>query len=557
VLSLLVFGVRMTSLHAQPLPGAATECATIRESASQTPDSSISSQLCSLAETGRLDSLRWPDCSSLRAEVKQLYSPEYSPVWILGTQPTQQAHAMIELFRTADKKGLDPEDYDAERWASLLKALSAAPRSGQELARFDFALTISSLRYISDLYQGRVTPKECQVELPEKHFDAARFLRDKLIHAPDAGSAMEELEPPFQAYRRTVAALDQYVSLVQQGNGPVLPRIRRSLHPGESYDGVPELAGRLRQLGDLHGDVSAATTQKYEGPLVVAVTAFQQRHGLQADGIIGEATFEELAVPLSRRIAQMKMALERWRWLPRELGPRVLIVNIPEFRLRGYDDHRTTITMRAIVGEAVEHQTPVFADQMESIVFRPYWNVPESIQRKELVPLLRGNPAYLAKHKMEIVNKKEEVVAVSSVDSNTLNQLASGKLLIRQQPGPANSLGLIKFVFPNHFDVYMHGTPQRELFYQARRDFSHGCIRIEAPAALAAWVLRDRPDWTEKRILAAMTGKKPVSVKLARPIPVLILYNSVYVEENGEVHFFRDIYGQDALLEEALASGRH
>ena len=190
-------------------------------------------------------------------------------------------------------------------------------------------------------------------------------------------------------------------------------------------------------------------------------------------------------------------------------------------------------------------------------MFRPYWDVPESIQKKELVPLLRRNPDYLARHRMELVNSREAVVSASARDKKVLAQLASGELHIRQQPGPANSLGLIKFVFPNQFGVYLHGTPQPELFYQARRDFSHGCIRVENPSALAGWVLRDHPEWTKQRILSTMRGEKSVRVKVSAPIPVLILYGTAFVEENGEVHFFRDIYGNDASMERALAAPRH
>jgi murein L,D-transpeptidase YcbB/YkuD len=515
-------------------------------------------QICSLIDAARLDELRWPDCSSYRTQVEQFYrSSGYALAWTREGRPTPQANAMIELFRAAEKKGLEPEDYDAPRWTSRLASLASSGHGSEEMARFDFALTVSSLRYFSDLYQGRVSPSECQANLPPKRFEGSQFLRNEVVAAADVGAAVQKVEPPYEGYRRTVAALEHYVALARGGDGVPLLSAKIPLHPGEPYRGIQQLAERLRQLGDLPAAAPVPTSKNYEEPLVSAIRTFQQRHGLQSDGVIGRATLEEMGVPLSRRVTQLKLALERWRWLPRNLGPRVLVVNIPEFRLRAYDDHRLTLTMRAIVGDALEHQTPIFADEMQAIVFRPYWNVPESIQQKELVPLLRRNPGYLAKHKMEVVNAKEKAVGASSVDARILAQLASGSLRIRQQPGPANSLGLIKFVFPNQFGVYLHGTPEHELFYQTRRDFSHGCIRIEDPAALAGWVLRDRPEWTEKRILTTMRGKKPLSVKVTEPIPVLILYGTAFVEETGKVNFFRDIYGHDATLEKALAAPRH
>lgn len=554
---LLLFPAPGITLQGGSLPASNNACQAIKDQAPGDHNAARAAQICSLIESGRLEELRWPDCSSFRPQVRQFYvSSGYGLAWLEQGRPTEQANAMIELFRAAEKKGLDPEDYDASRWPTRLQGL-ARSTPDEELARFDFALTVSSLRYLSDLYQGRVTPRECQADLPAKPFEAAQFLRNEIIHAGDVKAAVAKVEPPFEGYRRTLAALEHYMVLAREGEGPPLPEIRGSLHPGDSYKGIQELTKQLRRLGDLSADTPMPTAGSYQEPLVSAVKLFQQRHGLEADGVIGQATLGEIATPIARRVTQIKLALERWRWLPHNLGPRVLVVNIPEFRLRAYEDHHLALTMRAIVGQALEHQTPIFANELQSIIFRPYWNVPESIQTKELVPLLRGKPGYLAKHKMEVVNAKEEVITASDTDAKILDQLASRKLHIRQQPGPANSLGLIKFVFPNQFGIYMHGTPEHGLFFQARRDFSHGCLRVEDPAALAGWVLRDRPEWPNKRILAAMRGKKPVPVKVTTPIPVLILYGTVFVEESGEIHFFSDIYGHDAVLEKALAARRH
>src|SRR5579859_3242149 len=473
------------SLPAGPLQATQDSCQEIKAYGLQPGVPPAAVQLCSLIEAGRLDELRWPDCSSYRAQVEKFYaSNAFVLGWVQEGRPTPQAAAMIELFRAAEKKGLEPEDYDASRWTTRLQNLSISGQTSQDVARFDFALTVSALRYISDLSQGRVAPTECQVNLPKKQFDGAAFLRNEVIHAADVRAGVEKIEPPYDAYRRTLAAFEWYLALARQGDGAALPAIRASLRPGEPYAGVQQLAERLRQLGDLASGAAIPAAAIYQEPLVTALKRFQDRHGLLADGIIGRATFEELNVPLSRRVTQLKLALERWRWLPNNSGRQALVVNIPEFRLRAFDNQHVAFSMRAIVGQALEHQTPIFADEMEAIIFRPYWNVPPSIQREELVPILRRNPGYLAKHKMEVVNAKDEIVSIPAVDAKVLGQLTSVGLRIRQQPGPANSLGLIKFVFPNQYGVYMHGTPQRELFYEDRRDFSHGCIRIEDPAAL-------------------------------------------------------------------------
>ena len=557
----LIFAVLLLtstgSLHASPVQSTPAQCEAIKNQGLQSSDS-LMAQLCSLIEGGALEGVRRSDCSSLDTEIKQFYRLwQYTPGWIEKGRPTQQANSMIALFHTAESKGLEPEDYDASRWPGRLQTVSSASTNSEALARFDIAVTVASLRYLSDLYQGRVTPKECQVDLPEKHFDDARFLRDEVTHSADARTVVGKVEPPFDGYQRALAALAHYMALAQEGDDPALPPMSKPLHPGDLYDGTPQLAQRLRQLGDLPANTPMLSSQKYQGDLVTAISSFQQRHGLQADGVIGPATFQELTVPLSQRVTEIKLVLERWRWLPHDLGPRVLVVNIPEYRLRGYDHHRLTLTMRAIVGQAIEHQTPVFADKMQSVVFRPYWNVPETIQKRELVPLLRRNRAYLVKNNMEVVNRRGEIVAASKIDAKILGRLAAGSLHLRQQPGPANSLGLIKFVFPNKFDIYMHGTPARGLFFQERRDFSHGCIRIEDPVALAVWVLRDNSDWALQRILATMKGKNAVSVQLRAPIPVLILYGTVFVEENETVHFFRDIYRNDEALEKALSASRY
>jgi murein L,D-transpeptidase YcbB/YkuD len=247
--------------------------------------------------------------------------------------------------------------------------------------------------------------------------------------------------------------------------------------------------------------------------------------------------------------------LERWRWLRADLRTPFIMVNIPEFQLHAYSDHQKPMSMKVVVGKALDHQTPVFEDQMRYVIFRPYWNVPDSIVKAELIPAISKSKAYLDKHQYEIVDHHGEVVPPEKINAKLLKRLEDKQFEIRQKPGPGNSLGLAKFVFPNHYDVYMHGTPERGLFGRARRDYSHGCIRVENPAALAKWVLHGNSEWTEEHILAAMNGTDTLQVNLPRPIRVMILYGTTAVEENGEVRFFDDVYGHDAALEAALTNG--
>jgi murein L,D-transpeptidase YcbB/YkuD len=295
----------------------------------------------------------------------------------------------------------------------------------------------------------------------------------------------------------------------------------------------------------------------YQGALVDAVKHFQARHGLKPDGRLDAQTLANLNTPLSQRVDQLRLMLERWHWLPERFTEPPIVVNIPEFRLRAYDNNENVVlSMNVIVGKAFHHKTPVFEKDMRFVVFRPYWNVPPSIQRSEIVPAVQKDRDYIAKKGFEVVTPAGQVVTSGPITDEVLAQLRSGKLEVRQKPGPTNALGLVKLMFPNEYNVYLHSTPAPQLFSQTRRDFSHGCIRVEKPAELAAWVLRDKPDWSVERAQAAMTtGKDNLQVNLTNPIPVLILYGTAVADPDGQVRFLDDIYGYDDELKQALAKG--
>jgi L,D-transpeptidase YcbB len=283
------------------------------------------------------------------------------------------------------------------------------------------------------------------------------------------------------------------------------------------------------------------------------VKHFQRRHGLVSNGIIDAATRRQLNTPLSRRVVQLQLAMERMRWLPHDFAQPPIVVNIPEYRLYAINEqYSSAFTMNVIVGRAYGHQTPVFANEIESVIVRPYWNVPASIARLELIPHLENDPSYFSKNSYEVVDRNEKIVGEGPISKETRNQIVAGGLRVRQTPGPGNALSLLKFEFPNRYDVYMHGTPSTQLFSRSRRDFSHGCIRVEDPVALAKWVLRGMPEWTEERIRNAMNDDETIEVRLKEPIPVLILYSTAVVLEGNEVRFLDDIYGLDADLERAL-----
>jgi murein L,D-transpeptidase YcbB/YkuD len=328
--------------------------------------------------------------------------------------------------------------------------------------------------------------------------------------------------------------------------------------PGDTWDGVPALAARLRVLGDLPeaapGETAGTT---YEGAVVQAVKRFQDRHALEPDGTIGAGTIAAINTPVARRVRQLELALERERWLPDTRGRALVFVNVPMFKLWGYDPARPDdpLRMNVVVGKSLGHATPLFAEEMEYVVFSPFWNPPPSIIRGEIVPHARKDPGYLARQNMEIVASGAADAPAMAVTPEHLDAVLKGRLFIRQRPGPRNSLGQAKFIFPNADNVYMHGTPAQQLFSRARRDFSHGCVRLEDPAALAAWVLRDQPTWTGERIESAMASGSPVQVNLKPALTVLIFYDTAHVDSHGVVHFADDYYGHDARLEAALARG--
>jgi murein L,D-transpeptidase YcbB/YkuD len=313
---------------------------------------------------------------------------------------------------------------------------------------------------------------------------------------------------------------------------------------------MEKLVQRLKFLGDLPQSASVpAEANTYSGEVVEAVKRFQVRHGIEADGKLGAQTIMELNEPMSHRVEQLRLSLERWRWLPFELPEPPVIVNIPEFKLRAIDaPGKPALAMSVVVGKAMDTETPVLEEDMEYIVFWPYWNVPPSILREEMLPKIAKDPSYLSRNGYEVATLSGNVVTDGAVSAGVLSQLRSGKLMVRQKPGPKNALGLIKFIFPNDNNVYLHSTPAQALFGKARRDFSHGCIRVEDPKALAAWVLKNNTDWTKDRIENAFAAGKEEQVKLTKTIPVLVLYATALAEEDGRVFFLKDIYGHDKDL---------
>jgi murein L,D-transpeptidase YcbB/YkuD len=531
-----------------------------RKTISQPNTTDYADNIQAVIQQKTLPMLKWQDYSDYQPAVATFYDDRNDEIaWTRDGKPTAPALAFIKAFNDAAAKGLNPEDYDGPRWAARVQALN--PKDEDGIAGFDVAMTIAVMRYISDLHIGRVNPTHFNfdIDVDTKKYDLAEFVSDQAVDATDVPKLVASVEPNSEQYRNTEAALAHYLDLAKKqaaANAQPLQDVAKPVSVGQPYPEAGALLTRLQLEGDAPAD--ATVTNTYNQALSDAVKSYQHRHGITEDGKLNSQTVKSLNVPLSARVVQLQDSLERWRWLPDQYLNAPLIVNLPEFVLHVYDaNHNPEFTMKVVVGKVVgEHQTPVFAHMMKYVIFRPYWNVPVDIARKELVPHMEANKGYLAAKNFEVTDSKGNVLTGYSAQ-----QVAHGGVMVREKPGPKNSLGLIKFMFPNQYDIYLHSTPATELFNRTRRDFSHGCVRLQEPAKLAAWVLRDQKardgeDWDLDKVQQAMEhGPDNSQVNLKTPIPIVIFYVTGFVEDDGHTHFFDDIYGYDAQLQAVLAKG--
>ncbi|MBX3611518.1 MAG: L,D-transpeptidase family protein [Hydrogenophaga sp.] len=471
-----------------------------------------------------------------------------------------QAQQAVGLLAQANQHGLHPDDYLASSLADRLPAALAHPDAPMA-HQFADDLGRAMRQFLHDLAFGRVDPRQVHQQVsvaPRAGFDPGQALVAALANGRLA-DAVQAAVPPLPIYGQYQAVLMAMQALAGDAAWaqplPALPKPAHArlprLDPGATWSGTERMALRLQRLGDLAAD--GPVPARYEGELVEAVRRFQARHGLGADGVVGASTRAALEVTPVARARQVALAMERLRWTPLFLGPRMIVVNIPEFVLRAYEvvdgQIQVRLTMRVIVGEALDHETPLFDERMRSIEFSPYWNVPPSIAKAETVPRLRRDPAYWDRQGFEFVGGDGSVDTV--LTPSKLDAVLAARLRIRQRPGPTNALGDIKFVFPNRDNIYLHHTPSPRLFARQRRDFSHGCIRVEAPVALARFVLQDDPRWNHERIEEAMNAGVSRTIRLRETLPVLIAYSTVVVK-HGQVYFHDDLYGHDRLLDEAL-----
>lgn len=491
------------------------------------------------------------------AAVRRFYEDRlFEPLWIDGHGQSTAAKELLAVLAEAEDHGLDREDYGNGIIETLLHELQLANGDLPPRVQVDLELLLSGtwMQYGSHGLKGRLNPETFD---PEWGIDRRGGDLPDLLQAAAEGQrladGLRELFPTDPGYQRLTEALAFYRGVQRQSGFTTLPD-GPTLRPGDTGERVGLLRQRLRESGDHPADADDAGDELFDAGLEGAVRGFQRRHGLEEDALVGAATRGALNVPVSRRIQQIAVNLERWRWMPRDLGERYVLVNIAGFELQVVDQGEEVMRQRVIVGRDYR-QTPVFTGRLTYLVLNPYWEVPNSIAVRDILPQVRRDPSHLQRLGFQVLRgwgAEQELLDPASIDWATVP--ARGfPYRLRQRPGPLNALGRIKFMFPNRHAVYLHDTPARELFRRADRAFSSGCIRVEQPELLAELLLDD-PRWNRQTIDAAIASGQERTVVLQRPLPVHLQYMTAWVDVDGLVHLRNDLYNRDGRVADALST---
>lgn len=480
-------------------------------------------------------------------------------LWVVQGRPTPQALESLNILASAEEEGLSPSDYGVEGLRSDLERLLWEGGTPAEIRRWDAALTASMTLFLQHLYFGRVDPPSVQIRFsgvahlpfsPKERLIAA--VRDRRL-----AQLVEEITPKIPLYAQIREVLGQFrrvaadpqVAALWDAPLPALPGGKVAL--GQSYLGLPLVVRRLKALGDLPPDVPEASV--LTPAIAQGIASFQERHGLLVDGILGRRTVARLSVSPAAGVRQMELTMERLRWA-RLLGRRVVAVFLPENVLEAYEVNEAggvavRLRMRVITGSALKTPTPIFDDAIRAIELNPYWNVPFSIAREELIPKFLRDPEVFYGEGFEFVLGDGTVD--TALSRERLEAVGQGRIRLRQRPGPYNPMGDIKFILGNKDGIFLHHTATPQLFQRSRRDLSHGCIRVEDPVGLGQFVLEDDPLWDAGRLRAAMEQRVPTVLRVRRPTQVLLLYCTVRVQD-GRPAFLPDLYGLDHVLDQAL-----
>lgn len=482
---------------------------------------------------------------------------DFNPLWTTDNGLTPQAHQLIAGIEEAELDGLISEDYHLTRLNALIQDINSDLIRGQRLASqkladLELLLMDAFLLFSSHLLSGRVIPNT--VDSTWLFFDPVSDIAPILnSNASDRiESFLDELRPAHPGYYRLRNALKHYIGIHKKGGWPSVPS-GPNLRNGDASDRIDKIRKRLIATEDMNPPARNVSITEFDESLMKGVQRFQRRHGIEPDGVVGVATLAAMNVPVEDRIRQIELNLERWRWLPHDLGFRYILVNIADYSLAVVENQITVLEMRAVVGKTLR-RTPVLSEKLKYLVLNPFWNIPLKIAVEDKLPIIRKNPLYLAQQHIKVFeNWREDAPEINPVIINWYLVNANNfPYRLRQDPGPSNALGRIKFMFPNKFSVYLHDTPERGLFKKASRDFSSGCIRIEKPVELAKYLLRNDPHWPDQKIMETIESGITTVIHVKDTIPIHLLYWTAWATEAGTVHFGNDIYDRDPPLARAL-----
>jgi L,D-transpeptidase YcbB len=482
---------------------------------------------------------------------------DFDPLWISGQGARTEAYDLLRAIEDAASEGLSPQDYHLQQISPLLKDVGQWQLNPSEmrlntLVDLELLLSDAFLLYASHLSSGRVNPLTINPDwaVTTRQVDLVQVL-DHAIQNHTIEQDLKELLPPGTQYHRLKKALPTYREIIQGGGWPAVSD-GPSLRKGDRGQRVGQLHARLIESEELKPG-EKANPETFDGRLEHAVLRFQKRHGLAADGVVGKATLAALNVTAEDRFRQIEVNMERLRWIPNDPCDRHILINIAEFQLRVIDNGIQVLDMRVVVGKDYR-PTPIVTGDMKYLVLNPFWRIPHKLAIEDFLPKIRANKNFFKKEHIRVFQSWQEgapEITPDSVDWNRVGEKQFSYKLV-QNPGPSNALGSIKFVFQNKFSIYLHDTPAKHLFTQKKRNFSSGCIRIEKPVDLAAYLVSDNPDWTREKLVETIRSSETKVIRMLRPIAVHLLYSTAWADKDGALNFREDFYGRDKLLYAAL-----
>ncbi len=474
----------------------------------------------------------------------------FQPAWKDDNRLSKKANVLIEAIKKVNNQGLVPEYYHLASISNLMQREKYGKAGAEDLAMLDVLLTDAFLMLGCHFSAGCVNPVTVEAEWFLNRADmAVDIVLEDALDGNNLNESLSVLMPPQAEYFRLMNRFNKYRRIAVMGGWPALSS-DKILKVGDHSKNIAELKDRLFTSGDLQysGDGNV-----FDEDIEMAVYRFQERHGLKTDGIVGPSTFKALNVPVDARVKQMEVNLERMRWASRSMGHRYIVVNIADYNLRVIENSKTVMTMDVVVGKPY-WDTPVFSKKMIYLVLNPSWKIPTNILKREILPKMKRKPEYLVEQGFRIYKGWSD--DAEEIDPNGINwsevKIREFKYKMRQDPGPMNPLGTIKFMMPNRFNIYLHDTPAQQLFSRNSRAFSHGCIRLKSPVELAQYLLQDDPEWSIESIIAAMDKGQELKVELPAPINVHVLYLTAWVDDNGILNFREDIYSRDERLYRAM-----